>query len=127
MAAVCTPVLNIVDAIWVSQGSITGYPASSADDRPLEKSLQVAISGSRPLAWWVEKDADWLTVTPGSGWGNGEVNVGVNAIGLPPGQHTGHLMIRCQDAANSPQMVTVALKVLESRRRSGGQARLKIG
>jgi Domain of unknown function (DUF362)/Viral BACON domain len=26
MAAVCAPVLNIVDATWVSHGSITGYP-----------------------------------------------------------------------------------------------------
>jgi uncharacterized protein (DUF362 family) len=29
MVSVQTPVLNIVDAIWVSQGSRTGYPASS--------------------------------------------------------------------------------------------------
>lgn len=35
MAAVCAPVLNIVDAIWVSHGSITGYP--SATTRRLNK------------------------------------------------------------------------------------------
>jgi hypothetical protein len=29
MAAVCAPVLNIVDAIWVSHGSITGYPSET--------------------------------------------------------------------------------------------------
>ncbi len=29
MAAVATPVLNIVDAIWVSHGSLTGYPAAT--------------------------------------------------------------------------------------------------
>ncbi|MDH7511343.1 MAG: DUF362 domain-containing protein [Clostridiales bacterium] len=29
MAAVVTPVLNIVDAIWVSHGSLTGYPAAT--------------------------------------------------------------------------------------------------
>jgi hypothetical protein len=231
MASVCTPVLNIVDAIWVSHGSITGYPASTtfpanqllasqdpvaadywaakhilypidgnfrhhpdfpgietwliqaretinglgglldadkgivvdqvtnregemnvrtcaagenlqssrislsrtglfftaSSEAPwlLEKSLQLAISGSRALAWWVEKDADWLTCTPGSGWGNGEISVGVNPAGLPPGQHTGHLMIRCQDAANSPQTVAVALKIVESHRRPRGRARLK--
>ena len=29
MASVRTPVLNIMDAIWVSQGALTGYPASA--------------------------------------------------------------------------------------------------
>ena len=29
MASVHTPVLNIMDAIWVSQGALTGYPASA--------------------------------------------------------------------------------------------------
>jgi hypothetical protein len=29
MASVCTPVLNIVDAIWVSHTALTGYPAST--------------------------------------------------------------------------------------------------
>jgi hypothetical protein len=231
MASVCTPVLNIVDAIWVSHASLTGYPASttfranqllasqdpvavdcwaarhilypidgnfrhhpdfpgidnwllqaratindlgglqdvdrgiivgqvtnkeaemnvrtciagenlqsfrislsrtglsfmasSSAGRPLQKSVQVAITGSRPLAWRVEMDADWLTCTPVSGWGNGEVKVGVNTAGLPPGQHTGHLIIRCQEAANSPQTVTVVLKIVESRRGPGGRARFK--
>ena len=101
------------------------FTASSSEARPLQKSLQVAISGTRPLVWWVEKDADWLTCTPGSGWGSGEVSVGVNPAGLTPGQHTGHLIIRCQDVANSPQAVAVALTIVESRRRSGGQARFK--
>ncbi len=29
MASVCTPVLNIMDAIWVSHASLTGYPAAT--------------------------------------------------------------------------------------------------
>jgi len=231
MASVCTPILNIVDAIWVSHGSITGYPAgttfranqllasqdpvaadywaaknilypidgnfrhhpdfpgieswlvqaretindlgglvdadkgiivdrvtnreaemkvrtcnaganlesarislsrtslsftaSTSGARPLEKSVLVAISGTRSLAWRVEKDAGWLTCAPGSGWGSGEVSVGVNPAGLTPGQYSGHVIIRCQDAANSSPTVAVALTILESRRRNGGQARFK--
>ncbi len=51
MAAVQTPVLNIIDAIWVSQGALEGYPASATT-----RTNRIAASQD-PVAldWWAAR------------------------------------------------------------------------
>jgi uncharacterized protein (DUF362 family) len=44
MASVCAPVLNILDATWVSHKSLTGYPASTT------RRLNMLIAGRDPVA-----------------------------------------------------------------------------
>jgi uncharacterized protein (DUF362 family) len=223
MAAVATPVLNIVDAVWVSYGSLTGYPASttfranqllasqdpvaldywaaryilypvnanfrhhpdypgidkwltqardtinsrgglqdvskgilvdkvtrredeirihtcnagepikqarialsssnlfflasSSVPKTLERRVGVTVSGSSSLAWRVEKDVDWLICSPSAGSGTGTISVQAKTLGLAAGKHTGHIIITCAAAANSPLYISVVLNLLESRKR----------
>jgi len=51
VASVRTPVLNIIDAIWVSQGSITGYPKSTTTR------MNQIIASQDPVAldYWAAK------------------------------------------------------------------------
>ena len=51
MASVCTPVLNILDAVWVSHQSLTGYPANKT-----VRTNQL-LAGQDPVAldYWASK------------------------------------------------------------------------
>lgn len=51
MASVHTPVLNIMDAIWVSQGALSGYPASATTR------LDTLVASQDPVAldYWAAK------------------------------------------------------------------------
>ena len=52
MVSVHTPVLNIIDAIWVSHGALTGYPASATHRS------DALIAGQDPVAldYWAAKN-----------------------------------------------------------------------
>jgi hypothetical protein len=98
--------------------AMVSFSASSANGRTLEKSLAISISGNRPYAWWIEKDAAWLSCLPSSGKGSGTVILRVQPAGLAPGRYTGTMTIHSPDAVNSPQQVLVKLNVLEPRQRT---------
>jgi uncharacterized protein (DUF362 family) len=51
MVSVHTPVLNIMDAVWVSQGALTGYPASST----FRADTIVASQDPVALDYWTAK------------------------------------------------------------------------
>lgn len=52
MVSVCTPVLNIMDAIWVSHTALTGYPASAT------RRLDTLVASQDPVAldYWSAKN-----------------------------------------------------------------------
>jgi hypothetical protein len=107
---------NLETARLSLSDALVSFLASNADGRTFEKSLTVTTSGSRPYAWWVEKDAAWFDVSPSSGQGSGTVSVRVRAAGLAPGRYHGSLLVNCPDAVNSPQRVRVSFNVIEPRR-----------
>jgi hypothetical protein len=107
---------NLETAKLSLSDAVVSFLASNASGRTFAKSLTVTTSGSRPYAWWVEKDAAWFDVLPSSGRGSGTVTVRVRAAGLAPGRYHGNLLVSCPDAVNSPQRVRVSFNVIEPRR-----------
>jgi uncharacterized protein (DUF362 family) len=81
------------------------------ESRPLQRSLEVAVSGGRPLAWRIETDVPWLSCFPSSGSGNKAVTVLASAVGLGSGMHSGRITIHCPGAVNTPLAVSVVLSV----------------
>lgn len=78
------------------------------------KNLFLSNTGSGVVAYGVDSGQDWLTLTPLSGEVRDEVDkiqVTVSAKGLDSGTHYGSVMAASADAFNSPQQVTVKLKI----------------
>jgi len=66
------------------------------------------------VAYELDSSQDWLTVSPLLGEVRNEIDklqVTVSAKGLEPGTHYGSVMAASADAFNSPQQVTVKLKI----------------
>jgi len=78
-------------------------------------SLSVVISnaGGGTLTWTATPQISWITVTPGSGTGLGTIAIGVNPSGLSGGTHLGTALVTGAGATNSPQTVTVNLRVYD--------------
>jgi len=77
------------------------------------QSLLISNSGAGVLHWSAVPSQNWLLVEPGSGAGNDEVLVSVNAAGLSQGTYTGTITVSDPLAANSPQIVEVTVKVFQ--------------
>ncbi len=90
------------------------FVASGFRDGVREKTIAVAISGGGSLEWRAAKDVGWLNLSPSSGSGSGEIKVQIDSVRLKPGKYTGHILIHCPEAANTPQSVLVILHVLAS-------------
>jgi Leucine-rich repeat (LRR) protein len=69
--------------------------------------------GGDTLTWAANVDASWLKVTPTSGSGPGIATVSINAAALDPGDYTGTITVSDPNATNSPQAVSVFLKVYQ--------------
>ena len=104
---------SIKKARLIVSSSRISFVAAGPMNRPLQKTINVAISDGSRLSWRVEKDVDWLTCSPGSGSGNGQISIRANTAGLTPGRYTGHIIIHCGAAANAPQVILVVLNLRE--------------
>lgn len=67
--------------------------------------------GEGTLEWTINPDVEWLICTPASGTGQGVVTVGVENQGLSAGAYIGHITVEAPGAINSPQIVTVILRI----------------
>lgn len=75
--------------------------------------FSISNSGGSTLHWSAVPSENWLLVEPGSGIGNAEVQVSVNAANLSAGTYTGSITIADLAAANSPRTVMITLKVFQ--------------
>ncbi|MGH9662380.1 MAG: BACON domain-containing protein, partial [Bryobacteraceae bacterium] len=86
-------------------------------------SFGIANIGEGEMTWMVEATTlsggpNWLTVSPREGRSQAgslrvpQVEVGVNAAGLPAGQYNGLLRVNASGASNAPQFVAVTLDIL---------------
>jgi hypothetical protein len=75
------------------------------------QNVLVTNSGTGTLHWTAHASNLWLTAAPAGATGDGIVSVGVSPAGLAPGTYTGTVSIVDLDADNSPQVISVALKV----------------
>jgi hypothetical protein len=85
---------------------------------PASKTIALANGGEGTLDWTAVADTGvpaWLSVTPGSGTGNGTLTVTVDITGLDPGSYTKTITVASPGATNTPQVVNVVLKVEPNR------------
>jgi len=78
------------------------------------QAVKISSAGSGTLHWTATPSQTWITVTPGSGTGNKTITVGVNTGGLSAGTYTGTVSITDPGASNSPQSISVILKVFST-------------
>ena len=71
-------------------------------------------SGSGILHWDTAPGSSWLNCTPGSGTNAGVLTISVNATGLTEGEYSSTIHVDDPNAVNSPQVIAVHLKVIQS-------------
>ncbi len=74
----------------------------------------ISNSGSGTLNWQASPSDNWLNCSPTSGTNSTEVIVSVNTSGLSAGSYSGSIAFSSANASNSPQSVSVSLKVYPS-------------
>jgi subtilisin family serine protease len=75
------------------------------------QSVLVNNSGTGTLNWSASVDASWISLSPASGTGEGQVTVSVSPAGLAAGSYSGVVLVSDSGATNSPQAVGVTLVV----------------
>jgi hypothetical protein len=89
-------------------------------DSPAPLTFGVGNTGGGTLSYEVTDDADWMSVSPGTGSCTSErdvLTVTFDAAGLPAGTYTGTVTVSAAGAVGSPCSFEVALEVTK---RSGG-------
>jgi hypothetical protein len=71
-------------------------------------------SGSGPFKWSIESIPDWLSCSPSSGTGSARVAVSLDPSALAAGETSAILMISSAEAENSPQPMSVHIKIYET-------------
>ena len=87
------------------------YTALSSGVYTGSQSLLVDNSGTGTLNWTASSNMSWLSCSPASGTGSGELTVTVNPAGLTAGSYSGVILVTDSGASNSPQAVGVTLQV----------------
>jgi glucose/arabinose dehydrogenase len=94
----------------VSPGSLS-FAGVEGGAQPGSKTLSVANDGGGTLAFDVSDDAQWLTVTPGSGTAPQTLTVQASTAGLSQGTYSATVTVTAAGAGGSPQSIPVTLTV----------------
>jgi hypothetical protein len=95
-----TPVLSV-------SGNALSFAGTAGNANPPAQTVTVSTTAS----WTAASNASWLTVSPGSGTGNGSLSIGANLAGLAGGNYSGTITVTAPGATGSPQTVAVSLTV----------------
>jgi hypothetical protein len=88
------------------------YPIGGAI--PAAQTISVASDASA-FGYTVSASGDtWLIVLPVSGTTPGNISVSISPEGLTAGVYSGDVILQATGAGNSPQIVTVSLRVIDS-------------
>lgn len=90
------------------------FGANTSGNETADQYLRIINAGGGSLTWNIEDDVDWLSCSPSSGTDRGEIIVSVNVSGLPQGLYMATIIVSSPEAYNSPQYVSVNLRVYES-------------
>jgi hypothetical protein len=72
-----------------------------------KETITITNTGQGSLDWTANPSASWIDVSPTSGAGDGQIEVGVGSTALSPGFYTGTVSVSDPAAINSPQIITV--------------------
>ncbi|MGE5341753.1 MAG: lectin like domain-containing protein [Candidatus Omnitrophota bacterium] len=78
--------------------------------------INISNNGTGTLNWTITKSghSDWFSYTPSSGSNSGIITISVSPSGKSVGTYTGFLTINGTDCTNSPQIITINLRVMSS-------------
>ena len=89
--------------ISLSFGTTVGGP------NPAAQTLNISNTGGGTLSWSASDNADWLTLSPASGTGNGVVTVNVSAGALAEGRYSASIIVSATGV--SPLTVPVTFTI----------------
>ncbi|HLP59682.1 MAG TPA: Ig-like domain-containing protein [Candidatus Deferrimicrobium sp.] len=75
------------------------------------QTMAIGNSGGKTLNWSATANESWIHLDKTTGTGEAVVNIAVDPVGLPVGDYSGTISVSAPGAANSPQNVSVNLKV----------------
>lgn len=107
MVAASTP------EIALTPGSLV-FGALSSGAKTQDQTVLLTDAKSGRLNWTAAPSQTWITVAPASGTGNALLTIGVKPTELSVGTYTGVISISDPNAINTPQNVSVTLKVAQS-------------
>jgi len=81
---------------------------------PLPQSFGIANGGGQTLNWTLTPSVDWLMVNQAAGSGPANIEVTASPANLGVGDYTATIDISAPGATNTPQAVTVNLKVINA-------------
>jgi len=87
------------------------FTVLQTDSSPSQQTLSFDNAGGGTLAWTISSCCEWLTVTPESGSGHGDVVVSVDWDGMVPATYEGSLQLTAAGADNSPVAVPVTMRI----------------
>jgi hypothetical protein len=111
------PDVVIPVTLSVSLGNLTVSPTTlsftqaGGGNPPPSQTINVGSTGAILAFTAFASNANWITVSSGSGATPGQVTVSVNGASLQPGNYSATVNIVSAGAGNSPQTVTVNLTV----------------
>ncbi len=88
--------------------------ARIGDDDPNVQTLMLRNAGGETLAWEINGEPAWLSVSPSTGASDGQVEeviLGVDISGLAAGMYRAVLEISDPQAVNSPRHIVVTLQI----------------
>jgi hypothetical protein len=95
-------------AIGLSTATLS-YTGLTGGANPADQVVTISNTGGGTLAWTATDNAAWLSVSPASGTGGGNLTVSVNTSGLAAGTHNGTITVAATGASNTPQTIGVTL------------------
>jgi uncharacterized protein (TIGR03437 family) len=116
-AAVALPIG--VSGIALTQTGFA-FQAVQGGGNPSPQTFQILNQSNQPINYSLSvsllQGSSWLLVSPSSGstvaGQAATISVGVNPAGLAPGDYYGQITVNAPSAANSPQLLTIVLRVL---------------
>ena len=75
------------------------------------QNFEISNTGCKTMVWTAISNREWLICKPNSGTDSGKINVSVDTSGLNPGDFNGTVIVRSNDAINSPKTINVTLKL----------------
>ena len=97
-------------ALQVTPDSLS-FEAVAGQAARADRTLSIANTGGGTLEWTASDDAEWLSLAPDHGTGDGDLEASVDSEGLGAGTYHAEIVIEAAGADNAPRSIPVTLTV----------------
>ncbi len=111
---VLTVNLVILSPIIKLNKSSLNYLATAGGDNPPAKFFSIKNTGAGTLNYQIIANSNWINITPTSGTSTGErdqIQVAVDIADISAETNEGEIIVRDENASNSPQKLKVTLRI----------------